>query len=162
MDNYEGIVLSLGSNIGNRKKNLVAALIELSKIGEIKNVSSVYESEALLLTDQRSFYNIAIEIKYSKNAYDLLTEIKKIELNLGRKKTVRYGPRIIDIDIIDFEGLVLKDKLYLPHVRMHERNFVLFPLFEIEKEWVHPIKKVNIKKLIFSLPNNDIRSIKQI
>ena len=58
--------------------------------------------------------------------------------------------------------MVLKDKLSLPHTRMHERNFVLFPLFEIEKEWVHPIKKVSIKKLIFSLPNKDIRSIKQI
>ena len=61
-----------------------------------------------------------------------------------------------------FINIVLKDKLCLPHVRMHERNFVLFPLFEIEKNWVHPIKKVSIKKLIFSLPNKDIRSIKQI
>lgn len=136
MDNYEGIVLSLGSNIGNRKKNLVAALIELSKIGEIKNVSSVYESEALLLTDQRSFYNIAIEIKYSKNAYNLLTEIKKIELNLGRKKTVRYGPRIIDIDIIFFRGEhITSEVLTIPHYGWKKRLFVLEPLSEIVKDF---------------------------
>ena len=87
---------------------------------------------------------------------------KLIEAKLGRRKSIKNSPRICDIDIIDFDGMVLKDKLCLPHVRMHERNFVLFPLFEIEKEWVHPIKKVDIKKLIFSLPNKDIRSIKQI
>jgi 7,8-dihydro-6-hydroxymethylpterin-pyrophosphokinase len=87
---------------------------------------------------------------------------KIIEAKLGRKKSPKNSPRFCDIDIIDFDGMVLKDKLTLPHARMHERNFVLFPLFEIEKEWVHPIKKVNIKKLIFSLSNKDIRSIKQI
>ena len=86
---------------------------------------------------------------------------KIIETKLGRRKSPKNSPRICDIDIIDFEGLVFKDKLCLPHARMHERNFVLFPLFEIEKEWVHPIKNVNIKKLIFSLPSKDIRSIKQ-
>ena len=87
---------------------------------------------------------------------------KIIEAKLGRKKTPKNSPRVCDIDIIDFDGLVIKDKLNLPHPRMHERNFVLLPLFEIEKEWVHPIKKVNIKKLILSLSNKDIRSIKQI
>ena len=136
MDNYEGIVLSLGSNIGNRKKNLVTALIELSKIGEIINISSIYESEALLLTDQRSFYNIAIEIKYSKNAHDLLTEIKKIESNLGRKKTVRYGPRIIDIDIIFFRGEnISTEELTIPHYGWKKRLFVLEPLSEIVKDF---------------------------
>ena len=63
MDNYEGIILSLGSNIGDREGNLVAALVDLAKVVEIKNISSIYESEALLVTDQRSFYNIAIEIE---------------------------------------------------------------------------------------------------
>ena len=66
------------------------------------------------------------------------------------------------LDLEYFKGLVINDKLNLPHPRMHERNFVLLPLFEIEKDWVHPIKKTNIKKLILSLSNKDIRSIKQI
>ena len=87
---------------------------------------------------------------------------KSIEVKLGRKKSAKNSPRECDIDIIDFNGLILNGKLNLPHKMMHKRSFVLFPLFEIEKKWFHPIKKTNIKKLIFSLSNEDIRSIKQI
>ena len=108
------------------------------------------------------FLNIVLKVFCNLKPLELLKLCKIIEAKLGRRKSPKNSPRVCDIDIIDFEGLVLKDKLYLPHERMHERNFVLFPLFEIEKEWVHPIKKVNIKKLIFSLPNKDSRSIKQI
>lgn len=136
MDNYEGIILSLGSNIGDRKGNLIAALVELAKVVEIKNISSIYESEALLMTDQRSFYNIAIEIKYLKNAHDLLGEIKKIETNLGRKKTIRYGPRIIDIDIIFFGGEnISSEVLTIPHYGWKKRLFVLEPLCEIVEDF---------------------------
>ena len=108
------------------------------------------------------FINIVLKATCKRKPQEMISLCKIIEAKLGRRKSPKNSPRICDIDIIDFEGLVLKDKLYLPHERMHERNFVLFPLFEIEKEWVHPIKKVNIKKLIFSLSNKDIRSIKQI
>ena len=94
--------------------------------------------------------------------YELLSICKSIEVKLGRKKAAKNSPRVCDIDIIDFNGLILNDKLNLPHKMMHKRSFVLFPLFEIEKNWVHPIKKTNIKKLILSLSNKDIRSIKQI
>ena len=92
----------------------------------------------------------------------LLSLCKNIELKLGRKKSPKNSPRECDIDIIDFNGLVQKDKIYLPHKMMHKRNFVLFPLFEIEKNWVHPIFKKDIKDLILSLSNKEIRSIKQI
>ena len=81
---------------------------------------------------------------------------------MGRKKASKNAPRECDIDIIDFDGLTLIGELNLPHKMMHLRNFVLIPLFEIDKVWVHPIKRINIKNLIFNLPNNDIRSIKQI
>jgi 7,8-dihydro-6-hydroxymethylpterin-pyrophosphokinase len=87
---------------------------------------------------------------------------KLIERKLGRKKGPKNSPRECDIDIIDFNKVIFKDKLILPHKMMHLRNFVLVPLFEIEKKWTHPITKIQIKKLIFSLPNKDIRSIKQI
>ena len=92
----------------------------------------------------------------------LLNLCKTIEKKLGRKDAPKNSPRICDIDIIDFDGLVSKGKLNLPHSRMHKRNFVLFPLFDIDKNWTHPVKKTNIKKLIFALPKNDIRSINQI
>ena len=97
-----------------------------------------------------------------ENNINLISASSYYETRLGRKKTPKNSPRVCDIDIIDFKGLVTNDKLNLPHPRMHERNFVLLPLFEIEKDWVHPIKKTNIKKLILSLSNKDIRSIKQI
>jgi 7,8-dihydro-6-hydroxymethylpterin-pyrophosphokinase len=81
---------------------------------------------------------------------------------IRKKKGPKNSPRECDIDIIDFNKVIFKDKLILPHKMMHLRNFVLVPLFEIEKKWTHPITKIQIKKLIFSLPNKDIRSIKQI
>ena len=88
MDNYQGIILSLGSNIGDRQKNLRNALIELEKIAQINLVSSIFESDALLETNQRNFYNIVTEIEYSRTSSDLLNEVKEIEDFLGRKKKI--------------------------------------------------------------------------
>ena len=79
MDNYEGVVLSLGSNIGDREENLRNALVELELVGEINLISSLYESDPLLVTEQRSFYNIVIEITYTKSVTHLLKDVKGIE-----------------------------------------------------------------------------------
>ena len=92
----------------------------------------------------------------------MLNIFKKIELQLGRKNNIRNSPRECDIDIIDYKNKVFKGNIILPHKRMHKRNFVLFPFYELNKNWIHPIFKISIKKLIFSLPIKDIRSIKQI
>ena len=93
--------------------------------------------------------------------------IKDIEKKLGRKKTLINRPRICDIDIIDYGGQIYKlsdnnNKLTIPHPRLHNRNFVLFPLFEIEKNWKHPSKKTKIHDLIRKLDNSSLYSIKQI
>ena len=93
---------------------------------------------------------------------ELLKVSKDIEISLGRKKRDKNAPRECDIDIIDYKRKKITKKIILPHPRMHNRNFVLFPLFELNKNWKHPISKDHIKKLIISLPNRDIRSIKQI
>ena len=89
---------------------------------------------------------------------------KFIENQLGRKKAEKNAPRTCDLDIIDFNNLVSKksSKINLPHKMMHKRNFVLFPLFEIQKNWIHPDKQIDVKTLISLLPDRDIRSIKQI
>ena len=101
-----------------------------------------------------------------RNFFKLITKIidtcKKIEIDLGRKKKSKNAPRECDIDIIDYYNQKLKGKIILPHPRMHERNFVLLPLYELNKDWKHPILKQSIKKLILSLSNKDLRSIKQI
>ena len=93
---------------------------------------------------------------------ELLKECKKIEVNLGRKKAAKNSPRECDIDVIDYNKMVIEGKISLPHPRMISRNFVLLPLFEVNKNWTHPITKDHIKSLIISLPNRDITSIKQI
>ena len=157
------IYLGIGSNLGNRINNIEKAksfLLE-NDINFI-SMSSYYETPSWPNPRNPKFINIVLKIKTSLKPIELLNLCKIAEVKLGRKKSPRNSPRECDIDIIDFNGLILKDKLVLPHKMMHKRNFVLLPLFEIEKEWVHPIKKVNIKKLILSLPDSDIRSIKQI
>ena len=93
---------------------------------------------------------------------ELIQKCKEIEKKLGRKKSPKNSPRVCDIDLIDFKSKKIAGDLILPHPRMDTRNFVLLPLFEISKVWKHPILKVNIRKLISSLSNSDIRSIKQI
>ena len=158
----KNIFLGIGSNLGNRIINIEKAksLLLESDINFI-SVSNYYETPSWPDPKKPKYINIVLKASYRHKPQEMINLCKIIEAKLGRRKSRKNSPRVCDIDIIDFNGLVLKDKLCLPHKKMHERNFVLFPLFEIEKEWVHPIKKVNIKKLIFSLSNEDIRSIKQ-
>ena len=98
--------------------------------------------------------------------YELLKTCNIIEKELGRKITNKNEPRTCDIDIIDYDQKILKNtknkKLILPHPEMHKRNFVLLPLFEIAKTWIHPSKKVSIKELINALDPDDLRTIKLI
>ena len=106
--------------------------------------------------------NIILKINTNLKPLELLKRCKKIECKLGRKKSAKNSPRICDIDIIDYNSIKTINKIILPHPKMHIRNFVLFPLFDIDKNWRHPITKHHIKRLILLLPNRDITSIKQI
>jgi 2-amino-4-hydroxy-6-hydroxymethyldihydropteridine diphosphokinase len=163
-ENQANIVyLGIGSNLGNRVSNIEKAksLLAENNINFI-SISSYFETPSWPNPKKPKFINIVIKVKCSYKPVELLNLCKLIEVKLGRKKTLKNSPRECDIDIIDFNGLTLKGELNLPHNMMHKRNFVLFPLFEIEKKWLHPIMKVDIKQLIFLLPKDDIRSIKQI
>ena len=159
----KNVFLGIGSNLGKRFLNIEKAksLLMEKKINFI-SVSSYYETPSWPNPKNPKFINIVLKIECSYKPKELLNLCKIIEAKLGRRKSPKNSPRVCDIDIIDFNGLVLKEKLKLPHAMMHLRNFVLIPLFEIQKKWVHPIKKMDIKKLILSLSNKDIRSIKQI
>ena len=157
------IYLGIGSNLGNKKKNIEKAKFKLSEnYVKILQSSNYYESISWPNAKNPKFLNIVMEIKTYLKPQELLNICKKIEKNLGRKKSVRNSPRICDIDIIDYNKKSLNKGIILPHPRMHKRNFVLFPLFEINKDWVHPVSKKHIKRLILLLSNRDIRSIKQI
>ena len=157
------VYLSIGSNLGNRKNN-----IELAKSNLILNnirierSSSFYESLSWPEKNKPKFYNIVLKVSTNLLPLELIDVCKAIEIKLGRKKRPKNAPRECDIDIIDFNSEKMNDHLILRHPRMHERNFVLFPLFELDKTWKHPRTKRHIKSLILDLPNSDISSIKQI
>ena len=132
MNNLSSIYLSLGSNIGNRENNLKLALKELSEILRIKKISSIYETEPLLYQKQENFLNIVVEVSYFDEAESLLKNIKAIEKKMGREATLRFGPRIIDIDIIFFNEQEINDEsLTIPHKEWKNRLFVIAPLYEV-------------------------------
>ena len=132
MNNLSSIYLSLGSNIGNRENNLKLALKELSEILRINKISSIYETEPLLYQKQDNFLNIVVEVSYFDEAESLLKNIKAIEKKMGREATLRFGPRIIDIDIIFFNGQEINDEsLTIPHKEWKNRLFVIAPLYEV-------------------------------
>jgi len=132
MNNLSSIYLSLGSNMGNRENNLKIALKELSEILKIKKTSSIYETEPLLYQKQDNFLNIVVEVSYLEEAESLLKNIKDIEKKMGRETTFRFGPRIIDIDIIFFNNQEINDEsLTIPHKEWQNRLFVIAPLYEV-------------------------------
>ena len=159
----KSIYLGIGSNLGNRRGNIERAKFNLIMNNiKILKCSSYYESLSWPNPNNPKFLNIVLEIETDFSPLELINKCKEIEKKLGRKSLPKNSPRECDIDIIDFRNKKTIGDLILPHPRMHNRNFVLLPLFEINKDWKHPILKVNIKNLISSLSNSDIRSIKQI
>ena len=157
------IYLSVGSNLGNRKKNIEKTKFELYSKGiNIIKFSNYYETLSWPNPKNPKFYNIVLKVSSDLKVLELLKICKQIEISLGRKKAPKNSPRTCDIDIIDYNQKVNVNGINVPHPRMHQRNFVLIPLFEIEKTWKYPNSKRYIKNLIFSLSNSDIRSIKLI
>ena len=157
------IYLSVGSNLGNRKKNIEKTKFELYSKGiNIIRSSNYYETLSWPNPKNPKFYNIILKASSDLKILELLKICKQIETSLGRKKAPKNSPRISDIDIIDYNQKITSNVINVPHPRMHLRNFVLIPLFEIEKNWRYPNSKRYIKNLIFSLSNSDIRSIKLV
>tara|TARA_B100000963_G_scaffold223185_1_gene194559 strand:- start:716 stop:1231 length:516 start_codon:yes stop_codon:yes gene_type:complete len=151
------IHLNIGSNLeskyGTKFDNISIALNLLieSKI-KIINISNFYETPSYPNKNFPKFINIGCTIKYDNDHHKLLKTIKLIEKKLGRIKTKKNDPRIIDIDIIDFNSEIKEDgKLILPHPKCHLRNFVLFPILQIDSNWSHPILKKNVSFLINKL-----------
>ena len=159
----KSVYLGIGSNLGNKKNNIEKAKFELTQNDiKILESSNFYESLSWPNPKNPKFLNVVIKISTNFEPADLLRLCKKIEINLGRKKSLKNSPRECDIDLIDYNCQKSVSNIILPHPRMHRRNFVLLPLFEINKDWIHPVTKKHIKKLILSLSNRDIRSIKKI
>lgn len=148
---FHKVYLSFGSNIKNRKKNIEKALIELAKnnVNQLK-ISSYYKTSPVG-PQQRYFYNLVGQFTTSLSPKELLNLIKKIENYLGRTKTVKWGPRIIDIDILFYDNKIIKEKkLTVPHKEIQNRLFILQPLNEISPTLIHKIYKKQIKTLLKS------------
>jgi 2-amino-4-hydroxy-6-hydroxymethyldihydropteridine diphosphokinase len=150
------VYLGLGSNKGERLNYLQSALIETAKLSRtsVHTVSSVYETEPVGNKDQAEFLNAVAEIETDLSPHDLLSELKRIEKNLGRKERIRWGPREIDIDILYYDDVVLRDdSIQIPHGEIANRRFVLIPLNEIAQGLMDPARKLSIVDLLKFCPD---------
>lgn len=155
--------VALGTNIEPREQYLQDALELLTKDKRINILkkSSIYQTVPVGYTDQPDFLNMVIEIDTSLIAIDLLDVCQEIEQNLGRKRTIRFGPRTIDLDILVYnQENRQSERLIIPHPRMHERAFVLVPLREIAPKLDIPKKKKQVVDLIDELPEEAIEDVK--
>lgn len=140
--------LCLGSNIGDRSANLHKAVMLLDPKVRVKALSSIYQTEPWGYSDQPTFLNQVTRIDTDLEPFELLEFVKEIECSLGRQETFRYGPRLIDLDILFYDDLILDTpQLTIPHPRIKERAFVLIPLAEIAPELLHPVFKKTVLEL---------------
>lgn len=143
--------LALGSNLDNRAANLKQAIASLPPQMEVREKSHIYETPPWGHTDQPSFLNQVVRGETYLDPGHLLKHIKRLELALGRKPSFQYGPRLIDIDILFYDDLVLDtQELVIPHPRLHERGFVLLPLMDVSPDLVHPVLKRTVSELAAS------------
>jgi 2-amino-4-hydroxy-6-hydroxymethyldihydropteridine diphosphokinase len=150
--------LSLGSNVGDRERQLRDAIARLEAAGRVVSVSSFYETEPVEFADQAWFLNCAVVLETSATAEQLMAALLDIEQQMGRRRVQKKGPRIIDLDILMFTNTSTGDvvidspELTIPHPAMHQRRFVLEPLAEIAAEARHPVLKKTIRELLAALP----------
>ncbi len=148
------VYVGLGSNLGNKRENLVNAINTIDTYEEICVIdkSDFYETAPVGGPPQPDYVNCAIELETEFSPQTLLKEFKKIERKLGRQPDARWGPRTIDLDILLYgDRIVNNHNLRIPHERMHERTFVLAPLCEISPDIKHPVLKLNISELLEKL-----------
>ena len=142
------VYLALGSNLDNRLANLKQAVAALPPQMEVKAKSHVYETPPWGYEDQPRFLNQVIKVITYLEPEPLLKHLKRLEVTLGRKASFQNGPRLIDIDILFYDDLILNTaSLVIPHPRLHERGFVLLPLLDINPGLVHPANKKSVREM---------------
>lgn len=145
------VYIGLGSNLGDRLKNLRAALEEISSLPMTKllKTSSTHETAPWGYVNQPKFLNLVCLVQTSLTPAELLTELKRIEKDMGRKRSFRYAPRLIDLDILLWGSKVIKTaELTVPHPELHLREFVLRPLTELDQNLIHPVLKKEVGELL--------------
>lgn len=146
----QSVFLLLGTNLGDRRKNLMDALRAIeAQVGAIVKRSSLYETDAWGIEQQPAFYNQIVEVSTLLAPQELLDEVLSIEHAIGRIRKVKWGERIIDIDVLLYGDLILEtEKLVIPHPQIQNRKFTLVPLAELAPEQVHPKLHQTIRELL--------------
>lgn len=155
------VYLGLGSNVGDRERTLQQALHRLQASGmRVKRISPVYETEPVDYHDQRWFLNLVAEVETDLLPMQMLSRVQKIEIELGRKRTIVKGPRVIDIDILFYGGFVIQTgRLVVPHERAHERRFVLAPMVDLMPEMKHPALRRTMRDLLGGVSGQTARKV---
>ncbi len=154
------VYLSIGTNIGDRKRNLQEAVRLLTEAEgiEVIRVSSIYETAPIGYVDQDAFLNIAVYVKTTKSADEMLVACHYIEQELGRVRLIRWGPRSIDLDILLYnQENIESEHLIVPHARMYERAFVLVPLMEIASTQSLQLQKASEALAAFDLQKEGVQ-----
>lgn len=155
------VYLALGTNIEPREDHLNQALGYLQNEHiTILQQSSIYETAPVGYTDQSDFLNMAVKIQTEFSPVQLLDFCQNVEMKLGRKRVIRFGPRTIDLDILLYNNENIHgERLVIPHPRMHERAFVLVPLHEISPDYIIPEQGKSVEELMSELPRSDIKDV---
>ena len=151
------IYLSLGTNLGQRQHNLLRTIAGLEEEMVITAVSPIYQTPPWGFTDQPDFLNLCLAATTSLTPDDLLHFIKKLEKRLGREQAVRWGPRLIDIDILFYDDLVSRsEELTIPHPQVARRAFVLVPLADIAPDLVHPQTGQTVRQMVTAVDTSGV------
>ncbi len=146
--------IGIGSNVGDKIGNCRRAITEIGQCEQTRLIaqSSLYETQPIGYTQQDWFINCVIEIETSLTAYELLQVLEDIEISMGRERILKWGPRIIDLDILFFNDEIIRcEGLTVPHPEIQNRAFVLAPLREIAEGYIHPLLKKSIAQLVADL-----------
>jgi 2-amino-4-hydroxy-6-hydroxymethyldihydropteridine diphosphokinase len=143
------VYLALGTNLGDRSGNLKQAIAALTPQLDVKAKSQVYETPPWGFEEQPKFLNQVVKANTYLDPEPLLKHLKRLEVALGRQESFPNGPRLIDIDLLFYDDLVLnKPSLVIPHPRLHERGFVLLPLMDVAPNLVHPVQQKTVQELV--------------
>ncbi len=152
------IYLALGTNLGDRLANLRAALAALPPSVVVRQSSPIYETPPWELADQPAFLNMVLRGETDLEPAALLKHLKRLETELGRVAAARWGPRLIDMDILFYNDLILNTpELTIPHPRLHERAFVLVPLADLARDLVHPVLGKSIRELLAAVDTTGVK-----
>lgn len=150
------VFIALGTNIGDREGNLELAIELLARVMTVTGRSRLYQSAPMYVTDQPAFLNMAITGETSRSPDELLAALKDLEEEIGRRPTFRNGPRVIDLDILYYgDRLLDSDRLSVPHIRIAERGFVLYPLNDLNPQWMDVRTGKTIAEMVSDLGPDD-------